>query len=1451
MLESWVVDWINEACGKFLKRFDEEHVNVSITGNIYLTNIEVNIEAFGTLLNLPFEPVSIFIGEMHIDVPILPSSDLIVNVSDVLILCAETVDVSHLSAFLSQKALQKLITLFYLRKEAALRKAWANALKKSVLKDSAAGGGSTAAAEEGANGSISAGDSLAAVDLRIEYALGLLKRLHVSVQRMHVRLEDSSYDTHCCPRSDRAGSVMALGVLVHSLQLVTSSAEASPGEVDKDSSGDGEGPKGAWPDTADAAAAEYDAIFRSEDSVPRGELDLQIQKSCTIDFSMFCSREKSLLWALTADGVYDAKKKERKEHGVATDDDDDDSGFESDASTASEGAGHEPWDPRTVNLQVPMSTKYVQQEFKRCTFLPQNKKQEQESAHPIQMHSYFHHIMSHSNVQAVVKLAFSNSMKLLAPAGLDVRISGVDFVLDEASTLFILHLMHQHLTFIYRLQRRCKIANAYVPKARFLRYSSQKRQKHDPTATLQTFKSLRAKYRWKLVKQCVQNDWFAYTASLKSQYDSGTWDALGLNPLLSAASEANKLWSFVKTTLRVPGGHEGPVHGMKWRSWFNTWRMCGRYIALRELLLYHLDFAPSNNQDLEKAYSHSLLHERLQVDWCASESGDEDTCELSDDDGGADASNRPATSSSRRPQTKSSASHERKKRKSFERPGSRFSRSYRGTGSISPDNLAAANFLVQEHLNRPNARLSSSSAPHIQSGPLRALYALQLELDAILPPVVSATCRAEANDRFRAQRDLVNKLAKQELLQSLQKEAQRSVRDKVTAAHMDYESDNEEYGLPSWKSNSTDNSNSSLVEPASSVALLVAIADCAGLPASFGMTQVQATCTLTLDKGSHNGLPHTSFDTAPVYAPVLTTSGAAHVIWSRGFGPIGPQAGADGVPGMRSLQLQVDETILEESSYGQDRVMLVVSQSGIFAPVTFESSSLRISDIMGSACKENLATASAAFISNTVYTSAIEDCSHNLSYRNSTEDRPLSNFCSKTTSQVVPSVRLFTRLVVYPVSEAEFVLHDAKIELEAAAAAAAGALRATLQEAEQKENLLGNKNKRQNTDAHAAEQKKSSGLVSIKFQARRMSFTYGLTTGNKAIFTPIACFFIAGPCMWVQTNRNPYAMDTRMSVSKFQLTLAGNETPLLSLPAFAISLDLQQVSSVGKYIDSLLDESCFKWTANAQMGLFSAALFQEAESESGGSNAAAGAIRVSKSGHTSLYEYNPYKNTLPHLSFTGASSAWARTCGPSKSTGSKTKNQHHTEYSLRLGSVYEQHYPLHLNVPESISLESCEAPDLVAHGKVNRRSECTWHGAKKSLKLGVEMSIDVSGKQSTRDAAGAKGTDIEKGGAEPEQEKQVETQREKGQEKDKTKWSREQLMSYIQELEAREAAKPPMTTKESAVIGEAVARPCSPPASYVASKSTFKKDREEWLAARAAGAGDQIRVVEARGGFAD
>ena len=53
------------------------------------------------------------------------------------------------------------------------------------------------------------------------------------------------------------------------------------------------------------------------------------------------------------------------------------------------------------------------------------------------------------------------------------------------------------------------------------------------------------------------------------------------------------------------------------------------------------------------------------------------------------------------------------------------------------------------------------------------------------------------------------------------------------------------------------------------------------------------------------------------------------------------------------------------------------------------------------------------------------------------------------------------------------------------------------------------------------------------------------------------------------------------------------------------------------------------------------------------------------------------------------------------------------------------------------------------------------------------------------------------------------------------------------------------------VIDEAIARPCSPPAAYVASQSTFKKDREEWLAARAAGAGDQIRVVKARGGFAE
>ena len=45
-------------------------------------------------------------------------------------------------------------------------------------------------------------------------------------------------------------------------------------------------------------------------------------------------------------------------------------------------------------------------------------------------------------------------------------------------------------------------------------------------------------------------------------------------------------------------------------------------------------------------------------------------------------------------------------------------------------------------------------------------------------------------------------------------------------------------------------------------------------------------------------------------------------------------------------------------------------------------------------------------------------------------------------------------------------------------------------------------------------------------------------------------------------------------------------------------------------------------------------------------------------------------------------------------------------------------------------------------------------------------------------------------------------------------------------------------------------RPCSPPSGEAAGQAQFRADRLEWLAARAAGAGDQVRTVEAGGGFA-
>jgi len=1431
MLEGWVVDWINSACGRFLKKFDEKHVKISITGNVYLNDIEIDVEAFGNLLNLPFEPVSIFIGSVHIDVPLLPSSELIIKVSDVLVVCSETVDVSRLSAFLSQKALQKLITLFYLRKEAELRRAWADASPARMSNTA------DADADADADGSTAAAD--ATVELRKEYALGLLKRLSLTLERMHVRMEDGSWDSHSCPRprSDGAGSVMIVGVLVHSLQLVPCS-ESTPFEDNPEV--ERQGAKYQWPDTGDAAAAAYDACFCAASRVP-SESDsssgLRICKLYSAHTSVYCSREKSVLWALTAEGVSAAKKAERGAHT----DEDDDSECESDASTA-DGEAEESvlWSPRTVELQVPLSTDYVQKVFTRCApeILIQKREQKQRPDTSVCNNAdsrppYFRHIASNMRIQALAMMAFTrdfNSLRLLAPVSLNVRTQGMDLQLDEASTLFGLHLAHLHLTFIYRLQRRCKIANANVPKSYFTRmHSSPRSQKSDPEADraiLLSFKSWRARCRWKLIKQCIHGDWQTYTASLDCKAGLDKLGVFNINPLLGAAVEANKLWNFMKSALQIPGGYDGgsnsAARDMTWRSWFHTWKMCGKYIALRELLLYHVNFARDATQDGGGGKNAcSLPHERLHTDWNCSESGDEGGASSDEEDTDLAQTHSPAGSQKTQFNTQN-------QRNDDTLPGSKWSRTYRGIGSVGPDYLVVANALVREHLNRPDGGLSNKSAPHIKIGPLRALYALQLELDAILPPPISALCRAEANDRFRAQQNRANKLANEVFQMQV---PIPNVKSGVPAVSTECE-----YTLttlPSHKSVGTADSGTCLsAEPTTMAVLLIAIADCVDLPALYGLDQVHARCVLTVDKGSVKGIgiPSAVFETAAVCASVSMTNSTAHVSWPGGFENVGVRAATDGAPSTRSVVavLHISDSVPTAASASDkntgelfcdeiaDKVKLSVRQSSIFAPITFDSNVLRISELMGPACRKNLSAASTAFIANGVFASTIESCSHILNGKDEEGDGLSAKIFNKINSGTSPSIRLFTRLVVCPVQASDSLLSEAKVELENAAVTAAAERQIQLQEAATDDDAkLASKGAKNAFIAY----NKNTGFITLKSQALYLRFTYGLLTGSRAIYTPLVSFDITGPCMWMRATRNPYKMSTRMRASSVTLTLAGSPVPILSIPSFAATLDFKQTSDVGKYIDRLLDESCFKWAGGVQMGPFSATLFPNvasADSTSPVSDSSSPTPSDEEyiSGRTVLYEHVQYKSTMPHLAFNdGASAIRTRTHG----MNSGRRIQRSAERAIRTGSGYARCHQ-HLNVPEYLSLNSSEAVGL--EGKINRKSDYTWQAAENSLKLGVSLPVDVetcietsagpihfvgktgpgtaevaipigSDKHLTITDAASTSVDIQGTGnhasLSDNKDNAGREKREKEQrsgEQDKAMWSRERLLQYIAELEA-------------------------------------------------------------------
>jgi len=115
-MNSLAENLIKRLCGRYLKNFSAANVNIGVTGTITVRDVQVNVEEFENF-QLPVHLVSIFLGTMTIDLPILISSNFDITISDVIILSDQAVssekEIGLCDDQTIHRALQMWIGAFY------------------------------------------------------------------------------------------------------------------------------------------------------------------------------------------------------------------------------------------------------------------------------------------------------------------------------------------------------------------------------------------------------------------------------------------------------------------------------------------------------------------------------------------------------------------------------------------------------------------------------------------------------------------------------------------------------------------------------------------------------------------------------------------------------------------------------------------------------------------------------------------------------------------------------------------------------------------------------------------------------------------------------------------------------------------------------------------------------------------------------------------------------------------------------------------------------------------------------------------------------------------------------------------------------------------------------------------------------------------------------------------
>ena len=197
---------------------------------------------------------------------------------------------------------------------------------------------------------------------------------------------------------------------------------------------------------------------------------------------------------------------------------------------------------------------------------------------------------------------------------------------------------------------------------------------------------------------------------------------------------------------------------MRWRAWFDVWRAAARYIAIREILIYHVGYEVLDPTAQSTKYS-DKLNGKAEIDSQTVLSYSLSECLLMDQQ---DPDSYPVPEETHGNGQETSSTLESNNKKSKDEIDSMVTslhqKRYIGTGQLSSSSVTAAETLLKSRIastrskNRLDIQRESDEAMSLPKATVRALYSLQLEMDTLLTVIVSARCRLWTEERHKSRR---------------------------------------------------------------------------------------------------------------------------------------------------------------------------------------------------------------------------------------------------------------------------------------------------------------------------------------------------------------------------------------------------------------------------------------------------------------------------------------------------------------------------------------------------------------------------------------------------------------------------------------------------------------------------------------------------------------------------